>query len=164
MCVNGVLVWTWVTDYSVCCVRSNTHTAHIRTSILSSLSPMFTRAHHSRTFTQLSLSISFRIIEKMYEISFHTKFSSTWLAGLSVVSSRFYFFFGQFESTKLNSIRRVLVRKVWNFSPTKISSFTVNFHILLVLSTEASVSNVCFQKYPLKNSNLNSLKTSAIVG
>ena len=36
---------------------SNTHTAHIRTCILSSLSPMFSLAHHSRTSTQLSLSI-----------------------------------------------------------------------------------------------------------
>ena len=34
-------------------------------------------------------------------------------------------FFGQFDSTKLNSIRKVLDGKVRNFSPTKISSFTV---------------------------------------
>ena len=33
--------------------------------------------------------------------------------------------FGQFESTKLSSIRKVLDEKVRNFSPTKISSFTV---------------------------------------
>ena len=33
--------------------------------------------------------------------------------------------FAQFESTKLNSIRKVVNGKVRNFSPTKISSFTV---------------------------------------
>ena len=33
------------------------NTARIHTNMLSSLSPMFTQAHHSRTFTQLSLSI-----------------------------------------------------------------------------------------------------------
>ena len=36
---------------------SNTHTAHIHTSILSGPSPMFTQAHHPRTFAQLPLSI-----------------------------------------------------------------------------------------------------------
>ena len=59
---------------------------------------------------------------KMCEIKFLTKFSSTWFAGLSIVSSCLYFFL---ESTKLNSIRKVLDGKVRNFSPTKISSFTV---------------------------------------
>ena len=34
--------------------------------------------------------------------------------------------FGHSESTKLNSIRKVLDGKVRNFSPTKISSFTVH--------------------------------------
>ena len=60
----------------------------------------------------------------MYEINFHTKFSSTWFASLSIAASSFTFF-GQFDSTKLNSIRKVLDGKVRNFSPTKISSFTV---------------------------------------
>ena len=36
------------------------------------------------------------------------------------------FFFGGTESTKLNSIRKGLDGKVRNFSPTKISSFTVS--------------------------------------
>ena len=35
-------------------------------------------------------------------------------------------FFSQFDSTKLNSIRKILEGKVQNFSTTKISSFTVN--------------------------------------
>ena len=60
----------------------------------------------------------------MYEINFHTEFSSTWFASLSIAASSFSFF-GQFDSTKLNSIRKVLDGKVRNFSPTKISSFTV---------------------------------------
>ena len=58
---------------------------------------------------------------KMYEINFHTKFSSTWFASLLVFT-----FFGQFDSTKLNSIRKVLDGKVRNFLPTKMSSFTVH--------------------------------------
>ena len=57
--------------------------------------------------------------------NFHTKFSSTWFAGLSIVCSSFRIF-SQFESTKLNSIRKVLDGKVRNFSPTKNSSFTVD--------------------------------------
>ena len=73
---------------------------------------------------EFNFVLSFRIIEKKYEIKFHTEFSSTWFAGLSVVSSRFYFFFGQFESSKLNSIRNVLDAKVQNFSPSKASFFT----------------------------------------
>ena len=60
----------------------------------------------------------------MYVINFHIKFSSAWFAGLSIVSSGFTFF-GQFESTKLNSIQKVLDGKARNFLPTKISSFTV---------------------------------------
>ena len=36
-----------------------------------------------------------------------------------------FFFLGSIESTKLNSIRKGLDGKVRNFSPTKISSFTV---------------------------------------
>ena len=60
----------------------------------------------------------------MYEINFHTKISSAWFTGLSIVFSSFSSF-GQFESTKLSSIRKVLDGKVRNFSPTKISSFTV---------------------------------------
>ena len=63
----------------------------------------------------------------MHEINFHTKFSSTWFASLSIAASSFSFF-GQFDhvdSTKLNSIRKVLDGKVRNFSPSKISSFTV---------------------------------------
>ena len=40
-----------------CSHCSNTHTARIHTNLLSSLSPMFTQARHSRTFTHLSLSI-----------------------------------------------------------------------------------------------------------
>ena len=61
----------------------------------------------------------------MYEINFHTKFSSTLFAVLSIASSGFFLFFGQFQGTKLNSIRNFLDGKVRNFSPTKISSFTV---------------------------------------
>ena len=61
----------------------------------------------------------------MYETNFHTKFPSTWFAGPAIASSSFYFFC-QFESTKLSSIRKVLNEKVRNFSPTKISSFTVD--------------------------------------
>ena len=60
----------------------------------------------------------------MYEINFHTKIFSAWFAGLSIVFSTFSVF-GQFESTKLSSIRKVLDGKVRNFSPTKISSFAV---------------------------------------
>ena len=60
----------------------------------------------------------------MYETNFHTKISSAWFTGLSIVFSSFPGF-GQFESTKLSSIRKVLDGKVRNFSPTKISSFTV---------------------------------------
>ena len=61
----------------------------------------------------------------MYEINVHTKFSSTWFAGLSITSSSFFLFFGQFQSTKLNSVQNVLDGKVRNFSPTKISFLTV---------------------------------------
>ena len=63
----------------------------------------------------------------MYEINFHTKISSARFIGLLIVFSSFSSFpvFGQFESTKLSSIRKVLDGKVRNFSPTKISSFTV---------------------------------------
>ena len=60
----------------------------------------------------------------MYEISFHTKISSAWFTGLSIVFSSFPVF-GQFESTKLSSIRKGLDGKVRIFSPSKISSFTV---------------------------------------
>ena len=60
----------------------------------------------------------------MYEINFHTKISSARFTGLSIVFSSFPVF-GQFESTKFSSIRKVLDGKVRNFSPTKISSFTV---------------------------------------
>ena len=60
----------------------------------------------------------------MYKINFHTNISSAWFTGLSIVFSSFPVF-GQFESAKLSSIRKVLDRKVRNFSPTKISSFTV---------------------------------------
>ena len=60
----------------------------------------------------------------MYEINFHTKISSAWFTGLSIVFSSFPVF-GHFESTKLSSIQKVLDGKVRNFSPTKISSFTV---------------------------------------
>ena len=63
----------------------------------------------------------------MYEINFHTKISSAWFTGLSIVFSSFPVFC-QFESTKLSSIRKVLDGKVRNFSPTKISSFTVFWH------------------------------------
>ena len=63
----------------------------------------------------------------MYEINFHAKFSSTWFAGLSIASSSFPFF-GQFQSTKLNSIRNVSDGKVRNFSPSK------NFFFYSVLS------------------------------
>ena len=61
----------------------------------------------------------------MYEINFHSKFSSTWFAGLSIVSSIVFKFFGQLESTKLNSIRKVFDGDIRKFSPTTISSFTV---------------------------------------
>ena len=64
-------------------------------------------------------------------MNFHNKFSSTWFAGLSIVSASFYFW-GQFESTKLYAVRKVLDGKVRNFSTTKISSFTVWYsHVYL---------------------------------
>ena len=79
---------------------------------------------------------------EIYENKMHTKYSgitvfekSTKLIstpkflppGLQAFRSSvlaFTLFFGQFESTKLNSIRKVFNGKVRNFSPTKISSFT----------------------------------------
>ena len=63
---------------------------------------------------------------KMYEINFHIRFSSTWFVGLLIVSSTFYFF-GRFQSMKLNSIWKVLDGKVGSFLPPKISSFTVHY-------------------------------------
>ena len=60
----------------------------------------------------------------MYESNFHTKISSAWFTGLSIVFSSFPVF-GQFEITKLSFTRKVLDGKVRNFSPTKISFFTV---------------------------------------
>ena len=80
----------------------------------------------------------------MYEIYFHTKFSSTWFAGLPIISSSFTLF-GRFESTKLNSIRKVLDGKVRNFSPTKISSFTV-----LLLHHGVEITNKSFLKCVVK--------------
>ena len=58
----------------------------------------------------------------MYEINFHTKFSSTWFASLSIAASSFTFLVSLIVQ---NYIRKVLDGKVRNFSPTKISSFTV---------------------------------------
>ena len=59
---------------------------------------------------------------KMYKINFLPP-------GLQTVRSSLleFTYFCQFESTKLNFIRKVLDEKVRNFSPTKISSFTVVF-------------------------------------
>ena len=47
---------------------------------------------------------------KMYVINFRTKFSSTWFASLSIAASSF-FFFGQFDISKLNSIRKIWTGK-----------------------------------------------------
>ena len=60
----------------------------------------------------------------MYEINFHTKISSAWFYRPFDRLSSFPVF-GQFESTKLSFIWKVLDGKVRNFSPTKISSFAV---------------------------------------
>ena len=77
------------------------------------------RRHFRREFN----FVAFVYLKKV-RINFHTKFCSTWVTGLSIVTSCFYIF-SQSESTKLNSVRKVLGRKVRNFSPEKISSFTV---------------------------------------
>ena len=67
---------------------------------------------------------SFRIIQKCTKIISIPKFLPH---GLQAFRSSFLCpIFGQFESTKLSSIRKVFDGKVRNFSPTKISSFTVH--------------------------------------
>ena len=53
-------------------------------------------------------------------------------------------FFGQFESTKLNFIRKVWDEKVRNFSPTKISSFTViTFSVVFFCCSMSKLVKIC---------------------
>ena len=79
----------------------------------------------------------------MYEFSFHTKFSSTWFAGHSIVSCTFYlFFFFRFERTKINSMRKVWDGKARNFSPTKISSLQY-ITFLLLMPCRLTISAAC---------------------
>ena len=57
-------------------------------------------SHHyckRRNFRREFNFIAFVYSWKMYEISFHTKFSSTWFAGLSIVSASFYVFWSTWE-------------------------------------------------------------------
>ena len=73
---------------------------------------------------------------KMYEINFDTKFLPPGLLALRLPLLVFISFC-QFESTKLNSIRKVLEGKVRNFSPTKNFFFYSNvLCIVLSLATE----------------------------
>ena len=69
---------------------------------------------------------------KMYEINFDTKFLPPGLLALRLPLLVFISFC-QFESTKLNSIRKVLDGKVRNFSPTK-NFFFYSYVLCIVLS------------------------------
>ena len=61
----------------------------------------------------------------MYKISFQTKLSSTWLAGILIVPPSFCFFWSTWEY-KIKFHTKDFGQKGTKFLPTKISSFTVN--------------------------------------
>ena len=72
-------------------------------------------------------------------------------------------FFGQFESTKLNSIRTVLKGKVRNFPTTKISSFTV-YQKLLEIEKEIVHEVARGNKHNLRKSANRKARISSMSG
>ena len=56
----------------------------------------------------------------MYEINFHTKFSSTWFAAFSIVSSSFHFLSSIWEYERKFHTKGFSTEKYENFRPRKV--------------------------------------------